>query len=109
LNDSATRARNAVMPPSSTTTSRRSTSTTRISRKVPDAVSTALRVASSHEVGLVPTSSVIRYTLSFELAAFMSISFWGQTLSNVGRWQLRIQCIDGHGNRQRVIGKRSGC
>src|SRR6267143_1821556 len=60
LNDSARRARNCTTLPSSIFTSSFSISAMRRSRKVPAAVLTALRTASSHEVPLVPITSVTR-------------------------------------------------
>src|SRR2546426_6422903 len=60
LNDSARRARNCTTLPSSILTSSFSISAMRRSRKVPAAVLTALRTASSQEVPLVPITSVTR-------------------------------------------------
>src|SRR5262245_56704121 len=60
LNDTFTRARKAVTFPFSIVTSSRVTSATRRSRRLLAAVWTAFLAASSHEVLLVPTSSVTR-------------------------------------------------
>ena len=64
LNERLSRARYcSTLPSSSIVTSSLVTSATRRSRSEPLAVATALAVASSHDVSLVPMTSMTRYTL----------------------------------------------
>src|SRR5207245_11027286 len=72
LNETLRRVRKRAILPSSIVTSSLTTSATRGSRRLPAAVCTALRAASSQDSALTPMMSVTRYTLSAICSSFRS-------------------------------------